>query len=228
MYKNAVVGFDAREMWLDVAQQWTEEKKDKFLIRKDVVKPLSVDSYVWYSVLSELLEPRLWLAISRQDKYSGSQWDDVFSESRKLSAPDNYRPRRVWRNLASLQDYLQKSWGNIWKPCYLIAVVEIIGDELNIGEEAEVSEPISPKVIDSQWQLLGYDVADYELCTGLFDGVISPSEAPQLRSEWQKYLNEYHLFTEPQKAFDYITVANQRYPSHMPYYVYALYGIQKR
>jgi hypothetical protein len=57
---------------------------------------------------------------------------------------------------------------------------------------------------------------------------MEPDEAAKLRHVWHDYLNEYHLFTEPQKAFDYIPVANLRYPSHMPYYVYALYGIQEK
>jgi len=233
MYKNVVIGFDAREMWLDVDSQWTQDtkdlrqKKDELLLKQDVLKPLSVDHYVWHSVFSELLEPRLWRSVARQDKYSGSEWDNVFLESRKLSEPDNYRPRNLWRNLSSLQSYLQQSWGSVWKPCYLVAVVEVMSDDLDIEEE-EGTELISPSVIDSQWKLLGYDVADYELYSGLFNGIMDPQQATKLRREWRDDLNEYHLFAEPQKAFEYITVANLRYPSHMPYYVYALYGVQEK
>lgn len=228
MYRSEVVGFDVREMWLNVASQWTQAKKDALLLRHDILKPLSVDKYVWYSVFSELRQPQLWNSILRQPKYSGSEYDNIFMESRKLSAPDNYRPRGVWRNLTSLREYLQKSWGDIWKPSFLVAIVEIISDQIEKDEKYEGPDSISPDVIDKQWQLLGYDVADYELITGLFNGAMEPNEAIKLRHEWKDHLNEYHLFVEPQKAFEYIAVANLKYPSHVPYYVYALYGIQEK
>jgi hypothetical protein len=178
MYKNVVVGFDAREMWLDVDSQWTQDtkdlrqKKDELLLRQDVLKPLSVDHYVWHSVFSELTEPRLWHSVARRAEYAGTEWDDVFSESRKLSKPDTYRRGGLWRNLASLQDYLHQSWGSAWKPCYLVAAVELLNDELDGENEEEGLEPISPDVVDSQWKLLGYDVADYELYSGLFNGIM--------------------------------------------------------
>jgi hypothetical protein len=228
MYRNEVVGFDAREMWLDVDSQWTQSQRDAFLLRQDVLKPLSVDSYIWYSVFSELLAPRLWLSVKRRPQYLGGEWNTVFSEARKPSIPDSYRPRRAWRNLALLQNHLQETWGNLWKPCCLVAIAEVISNEVDTDEEYEGPEPISPKAVDSQWQLLGYDVADYELYTGLFNGVITPDEAAKLRHDWEPYLNENHLFSEPEKAFDYITVANRRYPSHIPYCTYALYRIPEQ
>ncbi len=226
MYKSIVVGFDAREMWLDIDSQWTQDKKTSFLLRQNISKPLSVDSYIWYSVFSELLEPHLWHSIAMQAMYSEPDWNDIFSESRKISVPPRfYRPRRVWRNLASLRDHLHQSWGSGWKPCYLVAVVEVVKNEIDIEDEVD-SEPIFPNIVDEEWRLLGYDVADYELISGLFEGQMEPDTALKLRNEWQNYLNEYHLFTEPQKAFDYIRIADRKYPSHMPYYVYALYGIE--
>ncbi len=226
MYSNEIVGFDAREMWLDVHQQWTQDRKAKFLIRQDVSKPLSVDSYIWYAVFSEVKEPHLWASIARDAKYIGETWNRVFSESRKVSKPDNaFQPRRVWRNLAQLKSYLNQKWGDLWKACWLISVVEVFEDDGDIGDQ-ESFDPITPQQVDSTWQLLGYDVADYELFTGLFEGEIDPNEAQNLRTEWANYLNEYHLFIEPQKAFEYINVANKRYPSHMPYGVYALYLVE--
>jgi hypothetical protein len=169
----------------------------------------------------------LWLSVARQDKYGGREWDEVFSESRKLSLPDMYTSRGLWRYLASMQEYLQQSWGNVWKPCYIVAVVELMSDELDDEDEGGEFEPISPAVVDTRWKLFGYDVADYELYSGLLNGVMSQDEATRLRRDWKDHLNDYHLFLEPQKVFEYIAVANVRYPSHAPYYVYALYGVQE-
>ena len=225
MYKNVVVGFGVREMWLDANQQWPQSRKDRFLLKPDVYKPLSVDSYIWYSIFSEVYDPDLWSSLSRAAKYLGSEWSEVFIEGKKLSKPDAYRPRRVWRNLAHLREYLDKMWGNAWKPCALVAVSEFITeDEI---DEPVLSDPIVPDEIDPAWQFLGYDVADYELYTGLFEGEINSNEVQSLRNEWGQYLNEHHLFIDLQKAFDYISIANKRYPSHMPYGVYGLYLVEE-
>lgn len=221
MYKNLVVGFDIREMWLDNKDLWPQNRRNRVLLRDDVVKPLSVDNYVWYSVFSEIVEPRLWTSVARDEKYFGTEWNVIFSEYHKLSEPDGYRPRTVWRNLIHLREYLNRMWADSWKPCWLVSVIEVL-EEDDI-EDQESFDPITPSEVDATWQLLGYDVADYELITGLFEGEIDQN----LSLEWGKYLNEYHLFTEPQKAFEYISAANKRYPSHMPYGVYALYLVDK-
>lgn len=136
----------------------------------------------------------------------------------------------MWRNLANLKNYLQQSWGNVWKPCYLVAVVELVDeadDEIDLESENRGLESISPDAVDDEWELLGYDVADYDLISGLCNGVVDSDEMAKLRHDWKHHLNEHHLFTEPQRAYQYIRVANTRYPSHTPYYVYALYGIEK-
>ena len=121
--------------------------------------------------------PHLWHSAERQSQYIGSEWNTVFSEDRKLSDPDDFRPRRLCTNLATLQSYLEKAWGNVWKPCYVVAVAEVLG----VDEEYETVYPFLPNRVDSQWQLLGYDVADYELYTGLFNGAIAGNEAAPLR-----------------------------------------------
>lgn len=227
MVEHEVVGFDAREIWLDVNSQWPQTRKDSILLRHDIVKPLSVDRNVWSTVFSELRQPHLWQSLRRKPEYLGNEWNQVFTEDRKLSIPhDSYRPRGVWRNLASMRDYLQQSWGKVWKPCYLVAIVEILEDEAVEKQDRE-PDPITPSIMDNQWTLLGYDVADYELYTGLFNGTLEPDKVVEIRRKWEKYLNKYHLFVDSEKARDYIQVANERYPSHTPYYVYALYGIQE-
>jgi len=227
MYKKEIVGFDVREMWLDVTSQWTPDKKGRILLRLDVSKPLSVDRHVWFSVFSELSQPNLWYGLDKYLKYYDKDWDSTFSNIKMLSVPNNYRPRGVWRNLDELQHYVQMAWKNAWKPSCMVAIIEVISDDTGEDEKYEGPEPISPNTIDNMWILLGYDVADYELITGLFNGEMDANEAIIMQHEWGNYLNGNHLFIEPQKAFEYITVANSKYPSHKPYYVYALYEIQK-
>lgn len=56
-YAETVLGFDAREDFLAPGESWSAERRRTYLLRDDVVKPLSVDALVWPSVLHELPVP---------------------------------------------------------------------------------------------------------------------------------------------------------------------------
>jgi hypothetical protein len=114
--------------------------------------------------------------------------------------------------------------GHNWKPCWTIAMTDVITDEDELEEDIY---PVVPAEIDGSWERLGYDVADVNLTTGLSDGVLEPDTAERLRSQWQDHLNQYHLFENPNKALEYIGVANERVPSHVPFYVYGLYLVAR-
>jgi len=225
MTRTALVGYDARELWLDTDLQWTDDKKHEYLLHNNITKPLSVDSYIWYSVFSEESTPRIWQDIPRKSTYQTVEWDNTFMESRQLVLPDIYRPRTIWTSLNSLRSYIADNWKNDWKPCAIIAVQEVF---LESEEEDEEPVNIEPNVVDESWKLLGYDVADYELYTGLHGGLPVTGLADQIKPEWIEKLNEFHLFTDPQVAFDYIEFANIRKASHQPYYVYGLYLVETK
>ena len=75
-----LLGFDAREMWLDVAEYWPEERKRTYLLRQDIVRPLSTDEYVWRSVFD--------VDISLQyPQWTGpiqNLWDNLYSFRREV------------------------------------------------------------------------------------------------------------------------------------------------
>lgn len=227
MYKLEMVGFDARELWLDIDSQWDKNECNTFLLRHDVLKPLSVDDFVWYSVFIEKTTSRIWEGKSTQSMYLTDSWKTTFSENRFLEAPDLYQPRRVWTDLNSLTRYLHQNWQDDWKPCAIIAVQEIINlDTIEDEENNDFQPRIEPNEVQDDWVLLGYDVADYYLYSGLADGGIQDELFSKIKPEWVDNLNDYHLFTNPQTAFDYIEFANIRIPTHQPFYVYALYLVK--
>ncbi len=222
MNKLQMVGFDARELWLDASSQWNDMMRQKYLLRSDVVKPLSVDKYVWYSVFSEKSAPRIWEDKALKAMYYAKEWQSTFSENNRLQKPDLYQPRRVWTNLDSLMNYVNQNWKQDWKPCAIIAIQEVM-----VGDSAQGAEvQIEPRDTSEDWTLLGFDVADYELYSGLCEGEITGTLSTLIKSDWRKHLNEFHLFSNPEIAFDYIDFANARNPSHMPYHVYALFLVQ--
>lgn len=56
-----VLGFDAREMYVDPRDQWGPDRRATYLLRLDATKPLSIDRLVWPSVAEPAAGPTgLW------------------------------------------------------------------------------------------------------------------------------------------------------------------------
>jgi len=58
-----VLGFDARETWLPDSGGWDPKRRNDYLLRLDVTKPLSMDRNVWGSIFD--LRPDLVPAYTR-------------------------------------------------------------------------------------------------------------------------------------------------------------------
>lgn len=77
-----------------------------------------------------------------------------------------------------------------------------------------------------RYELLGYDVADYDLLGGLTNCGYSPEEAASLALAWEPLLNEWHLFDNPDDATAYAAVTAQRVPEHAPFFSYGIYQLR--
>lgn len=73
--------------------------------------------------------------------------------------------------------------------------------------------------------LLGYDVADYDLLGGLTNCGYSPEEAASLAPVWVPLLNRWHLFDNPEDATAFAAVTAERVPEHAPFFVYGIYQL---
>ena len=70
-----------------------------------------------------------------------------------------------------------------------------------LGEDGGTLEGLDP--VGSAFErcdLLGYDVADYDLLGGLTNCGYTPEEAASLAPVWAPLLNEWHLFGDPDDA----------------------------
>ena len=85
------------------------------------------------------------------------------------------------------------------------------------GEEAIVKSDASPQV------LLGYDVADASLLSGLMNCGYDEGERRDLAPAWQPRLNEHGLLTDPEAAMAFCRLTDERVPEHTPFGVFALY-----
>ena len=90
-----------------------------------------------------------------------------------------------------------------------------------LEDDAPVPESAGPGA--EKYDLLGYDVADYYLVSGLANCGYSPQEAASLAPAWAPLLNEWHLFGNPGDATAFVAVTAQRVPEHAPFFAYGIY-----
>jgi hypothetical protein len=76
-----------------------------------------------------------------------------------------------------------------------------------------------------RYDLLGYDVADYDLLGGLTNCGYTPEEAASLAPVWAPLLNKWHLFDNLGDATAFADVTEKRVPEHAPFYAYGIYQL---
>ncbi len=206
-FNELLLGFDAREMWLKFTEDWPEERQRDFLLRRDIIKPLSADA---------------------------GSWQSVFEAQTSLRPPEWEHPiMGLWSNLAMLQEYLDPIWSARTHPYWLIAVtLHREGHEReSMVERYAKSVEIIPALRDPAWELLGYDVCDEWLLSGLTDlawGAGSLEEVQAIRQKYLPSLNEHHLFTSVDSAAEFIPLAEDGARPHAPFFVFGLWLIKKQ
>ena len=91
------------------------------------------------------------------------------------------------------------------------------------GRTPEGVDTIGPAF--ERYDLLGYDVADYGLLSGLTNCGYSPEEAASLAPAWAPLLNEWHLFGNLEDATAFAAVTAKRVPEHAPFFAYGIYQL---
>ncbi|MBL8156255.1 MAG: hypothetical protein JNM70_18895 [Anaerolineae bacterium] len=212
-YEQLIIGFDAREMWLGL-DTWSQETRRRFLLREDIEKPLSTDTLVWRSLFRSNI-----FVISGQDITTGSVLDLEFPiEQRSI---DN-----LWKDLGAMQAYLKRTPGLEGKAYWVIAIAELMS--LEDKEELKPTHPFKPLEVDPGWELLGFDVSQGNLRSGLSGEAYGDDDMEALRIRWSPHLNRYHLFSEEESADAFADWADQADAGHAPYSIYAIYRVDQQ
>ena len=110
---------------------------------------------------------------------------------------------------------------------YVIVRFGILRHGLSGQEETELNARLGlldelPSSDKSAFQLLGFDVSDLSLLSGLMNcGYPSDSHAA-IKDKWSPRLNRYHLFQQPMDAFDFRVFTNERVSEHSPFFVFSI------
>jgi len=183
-----VIGFDLRVNGDEEDAEWSAARRDQYLLRPDVKRPLSTDVWVWGSVMSP-------------------------DHSRELS-PD--------------LDALARSALAAPPPTPWIVALTILIEPGHTDAEVAWGEAIAylqgAFPLPSGW-LLGYDVSDSFLLSGLSNCGYSPHEIEALKQHFLPRLNRFHLFDDPEHALAFKAETNKRVSEHSPFFVYGLYRV---
>jgi len=199
-----VVGYDAREMWLDFSATWPEHRRQQYLYRLDVVKPLSVDTRVWPSIfVSEGRRPPV-----RQFGYQDS-WNELLRLRSALTDACRITPLRSYRVIA-------------------ITLCLEEREEREVDWRSIIPTP-KPDHRTGEWALVGFDVADRWMLSALTNCgfVVGLDDADAMRRKWAPHLNKFHLFTTIEPALSFKQVSDERLKnSHAPFVVFGIWVVK--
>lgn len=200
-----IVGYDAREYWMTLDDGWTDQRKQGFLYRLDIVKPLSADTRVWPSIFKAEERPSPSNHVGFQ-----SSWADLFHLRNEVTDAFRIKPMRAWR---------------------MIAITLMLG-EYSHADRVPWNvrlPPVNPDHRDATWTLLGYDVCDQWLLSALSNCGFLPGldDVVSLRLKWGPMLNEYHLFRELEEAIEFKRFSDERLrDDHAPCFVFGIWVVR--
>ncbi len=177
---------------------WDAKRREQFLLRIDVAQPFSTDTTVWPSVLGSDLRP-----------------------------PTCIGHQTLWNDLECLQSCLTSSRTT---PSWILAgvtlhLIDDLSEEVDRWK-SDVPAP-SPSSRAQAWSLLGYDVSDRWLLSGLSNCGFLPGEDVQaVRKKWSDKLNDYHLFEKLDSAIEFRALSDQRVLEHSPFFIFGIWSIR--
>ena len=210
-----MLGFDAREMWVNSSMMWDDARRNKFLYRPDVVKPLSVDIAVWPSVFEYYTGLKPPYVGFYQDL-----WEELEHLRHCLMASKDLQGRRYW--LIAISVVTEDISTNHMQAWESLLAGTIPGDATVQPSKVPATKPSDVGV---EWLFLGYDVADQWSTSALSNcGFLPDEDVYGMRKMWSSRLNDFHLFDSLVEAREFQAFANRQASEHAPFFIYSLYG----
>ena len=196
-----IVGYDAREYWRTFNQDWPERRKQDFLYKLDILKPLSADVCVWPS---------------------------IFTSEDRPEPPEKFGFWDTWSFLDDLKNavsrYFQQEPMRAWRMIAITLVLDQNNQRDNIPWSSIIPEA-DPAKRDANWIFLGYDVCDQYSLSALTN--CGSDAVSQRRSKWAPLLNRFHLFEHLDDAFEFKRFSDARMKDdHAPFFVFGLWIIR--
>jgi len=180
--------------------EWPAERRATYLLREDVLRPLSVDPQAWPSCKDNRLLAALF-----------SNFDPA------VDIPPNGM---------ELYFLMPETCLEMPSRAAIVALTAFVNVASELKSLHKIDEPrfgLAP-LREKGWKRLGYDVADRWLYSGLMNCGFSPSKKARLRARFASTLNEYGLFVSGEDAEEFRADCDKRVPEHAPFFVYGLWS----
>lgn len=194
---QVVLGYQIRVPIDQLASLWMQERRDQYLLNMGVEFPLSADRRVWPVADHPALVRQL--------------FDDF--ESGPYQAPNGLSLFRLKKNAISDVTSLSKNGD----------VVIAIGVESDMANHLRDKHSIKllgdeETPSGSHVQLLGFDVCDEWLLSGLMNCGMDASDQAALRQKYAGKINLHGLFDDYETASNYSLDVNKIIPEHAPFF----------
>jgi hypothetical protein len=179
------------------------------LLRPDIAWPLSTDAMVWPTVFD-----------ANEECDNGACG---FARGNSL--------QDLWGHLEDLREILAAELSADDWPAgsyQIIAVAMMIeGPAVWPGHPHAFNGPIFPDTPDPAWELLGYDVSDEWLLSGL-SNCLSKNDPDYAKWEewWAPKLNEHGLFEVIADAQAFVPAIDDKVKEHAPFHPYAIWKVK--
>ena len=196
--EEKVIGFDLRDADHTLKNAWSPSRRDMFLLRDDVERIFSVDKDIWPSLFEEM-----WQEMPTKIGWVSQLWADIgqlnsFVESTKIITKSSY-----WT--VGFTQFLEE-------PMILEIGLHVL--------------PFNPDSVQNDWRLLGFDVAEQVLLSGLTNMGYRKNAKLTAMKNFAGSLNKFHLFEDVNIAQEFALWNQTRDPGHGPWFVTGIYQIQ--
>jgi len=194
---NYILGFQSR-----VAPQklkpWDTERRRNYLLRENIIVPLSVDIAVW--------------PLSRNEEL-------LFELFPNYSHDANGAPNGL--NLFRLSSPLLTAHQSLYDDSYLIAISACSDVSIRLKKQHFI-EDAAINIDDLErngWTCLGYDVTDQWFYSGLMNCGYEEDQKATLSKCYSGDINEFGIFISEESAISFCSISNSRVPTHSPFFV---------
>jgi hypothetical protein len=208
-----LLGFDVRlkaEDYLD--RLWLHERRCSLLLNPQIQWPLSVDFRVWPSIFKYLSRQVCSIPINLEGL--------IYTETMNI----RHDALTLWPNMTEMDKCLIAKGSN--KLNGIKVAITLHADEEALSAEywnAVLCPALSIDDLPHDWNLIGYDIADQDMISGLSNCSYCADEIMSLQAAWKSRINEHGLFDSFDEAMCFKDLTEKRVSSHAPFYIYSLF-----